>query len=73
VAKELKAGGAAFVVLESDDKRAAAVRELDYLCLVGDATSEKSLLRPASSARVRWPVCCPTTPPMSLSPCSARA
>jgi voltage-gated potassium channel len=44
LAKELKAGGAPFVVLESDDKRAAAVRELDYLCLVGDATSEKSLL-----------------------------
>ena len=44
LAKELKAGGAPFVVLESDDKRAAAVRELGYLCLVGDATSEKSLL-----------------------------
>ncbi len=44
LAKELKAGGAPFVILESDEKRAAAVRELDYLCLVGDATSEKSLL-----------------------------
>ncbi|MEI7791297.1 MAG: potassium channel family protein [Alphaproteobacteria bacterium] len=44
LAKELKAGGAPFVVLESDDRRAAAVRELGYLCLVGDATSEKSLL-----------------------------
>ncbi len=44
LAKELKAGGAPFVVLESDDKRAAAVRELGYLCLVGDATSEKSLI-----------------------------
>jgi voltage-gated potassium channel len=44
LAKELKAGGAPFVMLESDDKRAAAVRELGYLCLVGDATSEKSLL-----------------------------
>ena len=44
LAKELKAGRAPFVVLESDDKRAAAVRELGYLCLVGDAASEKSLL-----------------------------
>jgi voltage-gated potassium channel len=44
LAKELKAGGAPFVVVESDEKRAAAVRELGHLCLVGDATSEKSLL-----------------------------
>jgi voltage-gated potassium channel len=44
LAKELKAGAAPFVVLESDEKRAAAVRELGYLCLVGDATSEKALI-----------------------------
>jgi voltage-gated potassium channel Kch len=44
LAKELKAGGAPFLVVENDDKRAAAVRDLGHLCLVGDATSEKSLL-----------------------------
>jgi voltage-gated potassium channel len=52
LAKELKAGGAPFVVLEQDEKRAAAVRELGYLCLVGDALSEKSLAD-AGNARAR--------------------
>ncbi len=43
LARELKAGAAPFVVLEQDEKRAAEVREQGYLCMVGDATSEKSL------------------------------
>jgi voltage-gated potassium channel len=52
LAKELKAGGAPFVVLEENEKRAAAVRELGYPCLVGDATSETALLE-AGIARAR--------------------
>jgi voltage-gated potassium channel Kch len=43
LAKELKAGGAPFVVLEQNEQRAAEVRDLGYLCLVGDATSERAL------------------------------
>jgi voltage-gated potassium channel len=52
LATELKSGGAPFVVLENDEKRAAAVRELGYLCLVGDATSEAAL-RDAGIERAR--------------------
>ena len=44
LARELKAGGAPFVVLEENEKRAAEVRELGYLCVVGDATSEHALV-----------------------------
>ncbi|HEX4106303.1 MAG TPA: potassium channel protein [Rhizomicrobium sp.] len=52
LATELKSGGAPFVVLENDEKRAAAVRELGHLCLVGDATSETAL-RDAGIERAR--------------------
>jgi voltage-gated potassium channel len=44
LAKELKAGGAPFVVLEQDEKRAAEVSALGYLCMAGDATSESALI-----------------------------
>jgi voltage-gated potassium channel len=43
LAKGLSAGGAEFVVIEQNDKRAAEVRALGYLCLVGDATDEGAL------------------------------
>ena len=44
LAKDLKAGGADFVVLERGDKRFAEVTELGYLCLQGDATDEEALI-----------------------------
>jgi Trk K+ transport system NAD-binding subunit len=43
LAKELTAGGAAFVILERGDKRFAEARELGYLCIQGDATDEAAL------------------------------
>jgi voltage-gated potassium channel len=43
LAKELKAGGAPFMVLERDEKRCAEAREHGYLCLMGDATDEEFL------------------------------
>jgi voltage-gated potassium channel len=43
LAKDLAAGGAAFVVLERDEARVAQARELGYLCVQGDATSETAL------------------------------
>ena len=43
LAKGLSAGGAKFVVVEQNDKRAAEVRAQGYLCLVGDATDEGAL------------------------------
>lgn len=52
LAKELKAGGAKFVVLEQNEILAQHVRDLGYLCLVGDATDESSL-REAGIARAR--------------------
>ena len=52
LAKELKAGGAKFVVLEQNESRAREVRDLGHLCLVGDATDENSL-RDAGIARAR--------------------
>jgi voltage-gated potassium channel Kch len=52
LAKELKSGGATFVVLEQDEARAQQVRDLGHLCLVGDATDETSL-REAGIARAR--------------------
>lgn len=52
LAKELKAGGAKFVVLEQNESLAQHVRELGYLCLVGDATDESSL-REAGISRAR--------------------
>ncbi|MBS0250939.1 MAG: NAD-binding protein [Proteobacteria bacterium] len=52
LAKELKAGGAKFVVLEQNESLAQHVRDLGYLCLVGDATDESSL-REAGISRAR--------------------
>ena len=52
LAKELKAGGAPFMILEQNEKRAAEVRDLGHLCLVGDATSETAL-RDAGILRAR--------------------
>jgi voltage-gated potassium channel Kch len=43
LAKALKDGGAAFVVLEQSEQRVAQARALGYLCVQGDATSEASL------------------------------
>ncbi|HEX4271768.1 MAG TPA: NAD-binding protein [Rhizomicrobium sp.] len=52
LARQLKAGGSKFVVLEHNESRAAEVRGLGYLCLVGDATDEQSL-RDAGIDRAR--------------------
>lgn len=43
LAKELKASGMKFLIVELDEHRAEEVRNLGYLCLVGDATSEATL------------------------------
>ena len=43
LAKDLAAGGAAFVILERDEARLNQVRELGYLGWPGDATDETSL------------------------------
>ena len=43
LAKELSAGGAAFVILERDEARLAEARGLGYLCWQGDATDEAAL------------------------------
>jgi Trk K+ transport system NAD-binding subunit len=43
LAKDLAAGGAAFVVLERNEARFAQARELGYLCWQGDATDETAL------------------------------
>ncbi|MEZ6001448.1 TrkA family potassium uptake protein [Hyphomonas sp.] len=45
LAQELKTGGAEFVVLEKDEKRALEARGLGYLCLLCDATDEDALRR----------------------------
>ena len=52
LAKALKDGGAAFVVVEQDDQRVAQARAAGYLCLSGDATSE-AVLEEAGVARAR--------------------
>ena len=44
LAKELAAGGAAFVILERGDKRFAEAREMGYLVHQGDATDETALM-----------------------------
>ena len=44
LAKDLAAGGAAFVILERGDKRFAEAMEMGYLCLQGDATDEAALI-----------------------------
>ena len=43
LAKDLAAGGAAFVVLERSEARLSQARDLGYLCWQGDATDETSL------------------------------
>lgn len=43
LARELKAGGAAFVIVERSPERIEEARELGYLCLHGDATEEETL------------------------------
>jgi voltage-gated potassium channel Kch len=43
LAKELSAGGAAFVVLERNEARVAQATQLGYLCLKADATEEATL------------------------------
>jgi len=43
LARDLKAGGAAFVILERDEARLTQARELGYLGLQGDATDEAAL------------------------------
>jgi voltage-gated potassium channel len=43
LARELKAGGAAFVVVERDPDRIEEARALGCLCLHGDATEEETL------------------------------
>ena len=43
LAKALKDGGSAFVVLEQDEQRVAQARAAGYLCIQGDATSEAAL------------------------------
>lgn len=52
LARELKTGGVPFVVLEHNEQKAADVRARGYLCLVGDATDERSL-EEAGIARAR--------------------
>jgi voltage-gated potassium channel len=52
LARDLRAGGAAFVILERDVQRLAEARELGYLCLEGDATDEAAL-RAAGIERAR--------------------
>ncbi|MEG6507709.1 potassium channel protein [Methyloligella sp. 2.7D] len=50
VALALSGGGAAFVILEENERRAGEARDAGYLCLEGDATSE-SLLAAAGIER----------------------
>jgi voltage-gated potassium channel len=52
LAKDLKTGGAPFLVLEQNEKKAAEARELGHLCLVGDATDE-TYLKAAGIERAR--------------------
>ncbi len=52
LARELKVGGEKFVVLEQSESKAQQVRDLGHLCIVGDATDERSL-RDAGIARAR--------------------
>lgn len=52
LARELKAGGVPFVVLEHNEHKAADVRARGYLAIVGDATDEQSL-EDAGIARAR--------------------
>ncbi len=44
LAKELKAGRAAFVIVERSDQRRQQALDLGYLCVQGDATDEAALI-----------------------------
>lgn len=44
LARDLKAGGAQFLVLEREEKRLAEAQEHGHLCLHGDATDEDALV-----------------------------
>jgi len=44
LARELKAGGAPFVIIERAGERSQQVRDLGYLCLPADATDETALV-----------------------------
>lgn len=52
LAKALKDGGAAFVVVEQNEQKVAAARAAGYLCLQGDATQE-AVLEQAGIGRAR--------------------
>lgn len=52
LAKELTAGGTAFVVIDSDPARVRQARDMGYLSLAGDATDEE-VLKTAGIARAR--------------------
>jgi voltage-gated potassium channel Kch len=52
LARELRAGRAAFVVIERDEERLAEARALGYLCIHADATEEDAL-RQAGIERAR--------------------
>ena len=53
LAKDLAAGGVAFVILERGDKRFAEARDLGYLALQGDATDETVLIAAGVGAGAR--------------------
>jgi Trk K+ transport system NAD-binding subunit len=50
--QELRAGGAKFVVLERDEPTVAHIRQLGYLCVLGDAT-DAAVLRETGIMRAR--------------------
>ncbi len=52
LAKELKASGTQFIIVELNEHRAEEVRQLGYLCLTGDATNEATLTQ-AGISRAR--------------------
>jgi voltage-gated potassium channel Kch len=52
LARDLRAGGTSFVILERDDHPAAQARNLGYLCVQGDAT-DAAVLREAGVMRAR--------------------
>jgi voltage-gated potassium channel len=53
LARELKAGGVRFVVLERSSERLEEIRELGYLCMHGDA-SDETMLQQAGIAHARF-------------------
>lgn len=53
LARELVSGGTKFVLIERSEERLIQARELGYLCIVGDATDEATLIA-AGVAKARW-------------------